>query len=190
MTEEIWRDIENYEGLYQVSNLGNIKSLTHKHPIRNQIIVGCMLNPSKLPSGHLIVGLNKTGKGVTKIVHRLVAKAFPEICGEWFNECEVHHKDHNPANNRADNLMILDKETHRIYHQNSELSKIKRSEAPHFSKLVFQYDYNWNFLTSYTSTIEAADAISGDVASLRAAAKDTNHNGTHFYKGYRWLYGN
>lgn len=49
-------------------------------------------------------------------VHQEVAKAFPEICGEWFEGCEVHHKDGNTENNEATNLIVCTKEQHLAFH--------------------------------------------------------------------------
>ena len=50
-------------------------------------------------------------------VHREVAKAFPEICGEWFEGCEVHHIDCDPLNNEAKNLIVCTKAEHMRYHR-------------------------------------------------------------------------
>ena len=47
---------------------------------------------------------------------RIVARAFPDICGEWFGGCQVHHLDENPLNNHADNLKVCTKEEHDAYH--------------------------------------------------------------------------
>lgn len=55
--------------------------------------------------------------GKTVYIHTLVAKAFPEICGEWFEGCEVHHKDCNPLNNCAENLIVCTKEEHLLFHK-------------------------------------------------------------------------
>ena len=68
---EIWKDIEGYEGLYQVSNFGNVKSLNYKRSGREKI-----LKPSKDNDGYLHVNLckNNNQKGFT--IHRLVAKTF------------------------------------------------------------------------------------------------------------------
>lgn len=98
MTEqkEIWRDIKGYEGLYQVSNLGNVKSLTYKNTkqIRNR-------RPYKNKNGYLRVELSKNGKKKKVSIHRLVAQAF---ILNTDNKPEVNHKNGIKADNRADNL--------------------------------------------------------------------------------------
>ena len=58
--------------------------------------------------------------------HILVAKAFPEICGEWFDGCHVHHKDQNPSNNKAENLICLSKREH--YNIHTELGSHKKEK--------------------------------------------------------------
>lgn len=92
MNMEEWREIEGYEGLYQVSSYGNIR--------RN----GVVIKPLLRPNGYYQVSLCKNGKRKSHKIHRLVAKAFPEICGEWFDGCEINHKDECKTNNKASNL--------------------------------------------------------------------------------------
>lgn len=103
--EEIWSDIEGFEGFYQVSNKGNVKSL-------DRLVNGCsfkgyqrmkgkQLKLQKRKSGHLDVLLKKNGKEKRCWVHRLVAKAFipnPD------NLPIVNHIDSNPQNNSVENL--------------------------------------------------------------------------------------
>lgn len=102
--KEKWRDIKGYEGLYQVSNLGRVKSLCgwngRKYIKREKII-----NPWKQEGSknyfRSVVGLTKNKITKTFKVHRLVANAFipnPE------NKPEVNHKDGNPLNNIVENL--------------------------------------------------------------------------------------
>lgn len=89
--EEVWKDIEGYEGLYQVSNLGNVKSLNYQGVSREKI-----LKPFINSDGYKRVMLykNKTIKRLS--VHRLVAQAFIENPNNY--SC-VNHKDENNQNN-------------------------------------------------------------------------------------------
>jgi hypothetical protein len=90
---EIWKPIKNFEGLYEVSDQGRIKSLIRKQErIRK---------PSKQKSGYLQVTLNKKGKPYYKWVHRIVAETFlNQIDGKNY----VNHKDGNKHNNIPENL--------------------------------------------------------------------------------------
>ena len=96
MNEE-WRDIEGYEGLYQISNLGRVRSLNcrgHK---------GCIgiLTPRLDGKGYEMVALYKEGKARNTKVHRLVAQAFIPNPN---NYPQVNHKDENKTNNDVKNL--------------------------------------------------------------------------------------
>lgn len=89
--KEIWKDIPDFNGLYQVSNLGNVRSL-----ITNRLL---KINGDNY--GYLQVILYKDKKRITGKVHRLVAKAFIE---NQYNKPQVNHKDGNKLNNHVSNL--------------------------------------------------------------------------------------
>lgn len=133
MEHEIWKDIPDYEGLYQVSNLGRVRP--HKlNPKRNNITI---LKQSKLwcggqinsPNGYyLTIGLLKGNKRKTIAVHRLVALAFlpnPD------NLLCVNHKDENKTNNCVENLEWCTPEYNNLYgthhHANKNHPKLSRS---------------------------------------------------------------
>ena len=97
---EIWKDIEGYEGYYQVSSKGRVRSLTRR--VYNYTKPGRILKVHDNGHSYLNVGLSKEGKrNKHAYVHRLVAAAFiekPEGC------TEVNHKDFNKKNNCVENL--------------------------------------------------------------------------------------
>lgn len=101
---EIWKDISGYEGLYQVSNLGRVKSLeridNNNHPVKEKII-----KPYKTIGGYMQVCLWKNGKVKHLQIHRLVAQAF---IPNPYNLPECNHKDENPLNNCVENLEWCD----------------------------------------------------------------------------------
>ena len=91
--EEIWKDIQGYEGLYRVSNLGRVKSF---HKAKEHI-----LSPGKDKDGYFQVQLYKNGINKMRKVHRLVAQAF---ISNPNNLPQINHKDENKQNNNVDNL--------------------------------------------------------------------------------------
>lgn len=106
--QEIWKEIEGTNGMYQVSNLGNVKSFT-------RIKKGGLLKPGRYSNGYLFVHFakdtDKKGERHSYLIHRLVAQAFlPNPKGLE----QVNHKDENKTNNRVDNLEWC---TH-LYNQN------------------------------------------------------------------------
>ena len=109
MAEEIWRDIEDWVGLYQVSNLGRVRSVDgFQYHEEGGLIKkkGKMLKCGKSPCGYIQCIFSRFGRKKTNLVHRLVAKAFPEICGKWFEGCVVDHIDTVRDNNNAENLRV------------------------------------------------------------------------------------
>ena len=107
--EEIWKDIPKYEGYYQISNKGQVRSVTRfvfrgesKNGVAiNQRVDGRPLSVNKTKNGYLTVVLNKDGHQKRMLVHRIVAMSFiPNPLGLP----EINHKDGNRTNDKVDNL--------------------------------------------------------------------------------------
>ena len=102
---ENWKDIKGYEGFYQVSNLGRVRSLERDvflpNGIVNRHIEEKILVPILNAYGYSFVNLHKNGKSKAILIHRLVAMAFIE---NPEHKPQVNHKDENPLNNCVDNL--------------------------------------------------------------------------------------
>jgi len=100
---EEWKDVVGFEGSYQVSNLGRVKSVHRKVKVGKgwQSVRERILKSQTLPKGYKQLILRKDGKHHAKYPHRLVLEAFigPNPVG-----MECCHDDGNPANNRLDNL--------------------------------------------------------------------------------------
>lgn len=111
--EEVWRNINDCEG-YQVSSLGRVKSLglSGKGIGSGKWKKEQLLKPDNSCKQFGYVKPRVTLQKKHYQISVLVAKAFPEICGVWFDGCEVHHIDQDSSNNKADNLMVLTKEEH------------------------------------------------------------------------------
>ena len=102
--QEIWRDIEGYEGLYQVSTLGRVKRLSRimtGHAKHGQLLQEHILTNHKVSKGYLSVGLCKNGKKIQYLLHRIVGKAFVL---NPLNLPQINHKDEVRTNCCADNL--------------------------------------------------------------------------------------
>ena len=106
IVEEIWRDVEGYEGLYQISSLGRVRGCDRYVSNGNgvRLIKGKILSLQKVNSGYLIVDLYKNDKSIKFLVHRLVGMAFQDICGQYIKELEVDHINTDRTDNRAINL--------------------------------------------------------------------------------------
>lgn len=111
MKKEIWKDIPGYDGKYQVSNFGQVKSLKYN---KERI-----LKPGLNTQGYYICVLNNK----TQRIHKLVAIAFLGHIPNGYKEV-INHIDNNPLNNHIDNLEILKKEgTVSAQRKNSSIHK-------------------------------------------------------------------
>lgn len=140
---ELWKDIKGYEGKYQVSNLGNVRSLNYRR------VKGHIRNLSLRLSGggYLQASLSNGINSSNMAVHQLVAKAFIEnpLC-----LTEVNHKDENKTNNEVDNLEWCTRE----YNINHGTGNSRRSKA--LSKPVMALNPATNEVVHrFSSMIEA-----------------------------------
>lgn len=139
--EEVWKNIEGYEG-YQVSNLGRVKSLKWG---KERI-----MKLKKHKYGYLVAGLFKKGKQNFYLVHRLVAQAFiPNPNGFSI----INHKDENTSNNNVDNLEWCNQK----YNTNYGTAQQRRTDKMingKLSKTVYQYSLDGEFIKEWPSTQE------------------------------------
>lgn len=119
---EIWKDIPGYEGKYQVSNRGEVKSLNYRGSGELKLL---KQNTDK--NGYKQVSLYKNGKRKNHFVHRLVAMAFLPNPN---NLSIVNHKDENPSNNNVNNLEWCTQEYNLNYGtRNERASKSKKGKS-------------------------------------------------------------
>ena len=125
---EEWRDVEGYDGAYQVSDLGRVRSKKYGR--------WRLLSASKDKDGYLTVLLSNNGKRKTSKVHRLVAQAFIENDDSGKNE--INHINEDKTDNRADNLEWCDRKYNNTYNdihhrRITKLCKIKSLYRPNLS---------------------------------------------------------
>lgn len=152
---EIWVDVPNYEGLYQVSNFGNVKSLSRYVETSNKLggrrkTKERLLKLCANKRGYLMVRLSRDCSIKNFLVHRLVAIAFIPNPN---NLPQINHKDENPSNNRVENLEWCDAKYNNNYGE-----RIKKASAS-TSKKVKQYDMQGKFIREFSSLKEARDSI-------------------------------
>ena len=127
-SDEEWRSVIGWEGIYEVSSEGRVRSLDRVSTLRDGREIfypGRYLKPGVNNGGHLYVRLNRPGdKNVHRYVHRLVMQSFAGDCPE---EKEVCHNDGKPDNNRLENLRYdtrsenrLDTVRHGTHHQSKK----------------------------------------------------------------------
>lgn len=170
---EVWRPIAGYEGLYEVSSLGQVRSLDR---IINEIfkgtpytrnIKGRVLRQRKIYRGYCAITL----KNKSLFIHRIVAEAFvpnPD------NLPEINHKDENKLNNRADNLEWCD----RLYNVNYGTG-IQRRE-----KTIEQLTLDGQHVAYYTSIKNAERQLGFNQSYITKACRGKRNTAY----GYQWRY--
>ena len=178
---EVWKDVKDYEGLYQVSDRGNVRSVDRINHIGRRYN-GRILKPRYDKDGYLRVGLCKDGKMKSKYIHRLVAEAFiPNPNG--FSQ--VNHKDENPSNNKLSNLEWCDAWYNSNYGTRNE----------RISKKVRAVNIETGDIIRFKSTAEAGRK-GYDQSNVAAACKGIYKNTSgkliggdgRTYRGHRWYY--
>ena len=190
MMEEIWKDIEGYEGIYQVSNLGRVRSLDRNVPNYNaagyvgtKILRGKILKPHKMANnGYMEVHLKRNGQGNHGRIHRLVAEAFIPNPG---NLPEINHKDEDKTNNRADNLEWCDGQYNSNY--GTRLIRISETMKGNYYNMrsVQQLSEDGKVIRTYPSVKEAAAQTGANESVIIRICKGKKGQTA---KGYRWRY--
>lgn len=186
---EIWKPVIGYEGHYEISNYGIVKSISRiivdkngRISKKNELI----LKPGINRDGYLQVGLSINNKLFSHYVHRLVAEAFIE---NPFNKTTVNHKDGNKLNNHISNLEWATKSEQAIHSLDMGLRNMPESWNGKFggdhgaSKYVLQFDLKGNYITEYKSIIEAADIIGIHSSGITKVCKGKGKSaGGYFWK--------
>ena len=182
--KEEWRDIQGYEGFYQVSSFGNVRSLDRtiiRSNLKPQFIKGRTLNQLNYKNGYVKVELSHGGFCKRYFIHRLVAQAFipnPD------NLPEVNHKDENPSNNCVDNLEWC---TH-LYNSNygDRVNKIKTTmKLNGRAKSVLMYDKNGKLIKRFDSINDASNELHIHCGSIVECCQGKRRKSAG---GYVWRY--
>ena len=125
--QEIWQELENYEGLYEVSNFGNIKSLGNNKEKCEKIMKGT------IAKGYVRVTLRKNNIGKIWLVHRLIAKQFiPNL----EKKEQVNHKNGIKSDNMVDNLEWNTSFENMQHASFNNLLNVKKSDNHYKTKLT------------------------------------------------------
>lgn len=170
---EVWKDISGYEGYYQVSDLGRVKSLSRKNSKTERI-----LKAYTTSKGYLRLNFNKDGKSFKPLVHRLVAEAFipnPE------NKQQVNHINEVKTDNYIENLEWSTNIENKNHGNGIERQRIKMINGK-LSISVSQFDKGGNHIKDWISISEAKrNGFSETCISSCINGKQKTH------KGFVWI---
>lgn len=173
------KDIEGYEGIYKISNLGNVMSCERYVKVGGggtRRVKQRLLKPYKSTGGYLQVNLNNDGEFKPKLIHRLVAIAFIPNPN---NLPEVNHKDEDKENNAVENLEWCTPKYNANYGlRNQKMIENKRNTS------VNQYDKDGNFIKNWRSLSDACEEYEADISSMIRVCKGKQKTCV----GYKWKY--
>lgn len=188
--DEQWRDVPDFEGLYQVSDLGRVKSLARTARVQGDScrrVAERILTPNKTRGEYLSICLCKNGKKTTLPIHRLVAQSFlanPE------DKRTVNHINGDKKDNRATNLE-WNTYSENISHAYKSLGRKptkywlgKGGPGSHFCKKIYQSDMNGNVLNKFNSITEAAASVNLSLSTISSALTGKNKTAG----GFKWIY--
>lgn len=176
LLDEEWKDIKDYEGLYQISNYGRVKSLANKSNHKYVLILKISI------SRYCRISLNKNSKTTSFDIHRLVANAFiPNLN----NYPVINHKNGIKTDNRVYNLEWCTQRYKTIHAIKTGLKKANKNEQNNKSMPILQLDLDNNILNYFPSIMEAERKTKIKNANIaRACKKHINAC------GFKWRYVN
>lgn len=173
-TSPIWKDIEGYVGIYQVSNFGEVRSLDRSDALGRKV-KGVIIKPQVTKKGYLQVSLCKNGKQKSCKIHRLVAKAFIPNNNHY---SQVNHIDEDKENNCLDNLEWCNN----LY--NSNWGTRNKRVAEKNSNGVYAIDKHGNY-THYASESDASRNLKIPTSAVNAITNRIQNRKS--YKGYTFV---
>lgn len=178
---EIWKPIRGYEGLYEISNLGRVKSLSRVTPHNGRTYPTKILKPHVNTKHYLDVDLCRNGVQKRHRIHRLVAEAFIPNPN---NKPQVNHIDCDKNNNCVDNLEWCDNSENQIHAFKHGLNhRGKFGESPR-AKSVLQYTIDGVFVKEWDSIIRIKKEQGYSDGYISQCCKGVYN---HAY-GYIWKY--
>ena len=191
--KEEWKDITGFEGRYQISNFGRVKSLerTISYSASNQTGIEFEIHkycPETIIKTYIYgryehVGLRKNSKTYNFSIHRLVATHFVPNPN---NYPIINHKDENNLNNRADNLEWCTHKYNSNYGTRNKRIADKLRNNPMFYIPVLCYDLNNNFVGRYESAVAAGKELNVTPSEITSCCR--MYYGRTSAGGYKWKY--
>lgn len=179
---EVWRPIVGYEGLYEASNLGRIRSVGKRAGKHSEVVI---LRQHDL-KGYLRITLHKDKKRKCFLSHRLIYEAFNGELPKFENKgkkmgdevWEINHKDEDKKNNRIENLELITKS------QNVRYGTRSRRQAMKLTKPVYQYTLDGKFVKFWEGGAPEIFKHGYNKSCISECCRGVQK----YYKGFLWSY--
>lgn len=184
---EEWRDVKGYDGIYQVSNIGNVRSVTHTTVYKDGRVghyEGKMLTPQNGNNGYKFVNLSKNGITNNVDIHRLVAETFLPKDDE---RNVVNHKDGNKHNNTVENLEWVtysENSKHAVRTGLLDMKPFIIAGQTARKKKIAQIDTKGKIIKVFDSGAEAARQLGLSIGNISSCANGIRKT----TGGYHWQF--
>lgn len=186
--EEIWKDVVGFEGYYQVSNLGRVRSVDRivkgsfgSLQNKRSVILSSAINTA----GYYSVALTRNANSKSYRVHRLVAEAFLPNPN---NLPIINHKDENKLNNSVENLEWCTYSYNAKYNgcMTKRITTRNKNHSHGCEKKVYQYDLKNNLIKVWKSLMSITRTLGYSHANIANCCKGQKNRPTAY--GYKWSY--
>lgn len=182
MKNEIWKDVAGYEGLYQVSNLGRVKSLKYRKKNEERVLA----RYQRKEKDYIRVQLWHGGKLKFAQVHRIEYEAFYGPIPEGM---EVNHINEDKTDNRLENLNLMTRKENANWGTAIERNSAKRKNTKAFrrsARPVLQFNLDGSFIQEWPSQKEIERQLGFAQRNISAACRQLAHHNTAY--NYVWRF--
>ena len=166
----IWKDVKGFEGLYEVSNTGEVRTVERTilrksklGKLSEYLIKSSIKKPYKNKSGYVTIAIVKDNKTITTYLHRIIAEAFVERILE--TDIVVNHINGIKNDNRIENLEWVTSSTNNVHALDTGLRSTRKSMTPEFIESVLELRNQGLLISEIATKLSTTNAIIQGITS-------------------------